>query len=100
MQTLYAVASAVVDTEGLPAVSDRVDFERALRAKAGELSELLKLAELDIDEQHQCAVASGNLDEMERLQDADPYRWLADAKHSMQAGIMFLRRAVTQKESF
>lgn len=73
---------------------------RDIRAKAEELRDLVKRIELAIDEQHEHAKATHDVDEMQRLTDADPYRWIADAKHSLQAGIMFAERAVSQTTSF
>ena len=76
------------------------DLSEVARSKAAELRELLKLIELHIDDQHQHARAVADVDEMGRLVDADPYRWLADAKHSLQAGMMFVERAIAQPISF
>ena len=76
------------------------DLATLVRTKAGELRELLQLIESHIDEQHQHAKAAHDVDEMQRLQDADPYRWLADAKHSLQSGVMFAERAITQPTLF
>lgn len=75
-------------------------FSDSLRTKAGELRELLQQIELHINEQHAHATATGDIDEMQRLQDSDPYRWLSDAKHSLQAGLMFAERAVAQPTQF
>ncbi len=71
-----------------------------VRASAAKLREVLKLIELHIDDQHAHAQGTGDIDEMERLTEADPYRWLADAKHSLQAGVMFMERAVEQPTTF
>lgn len=77
-----------------------VQFSDSLRTKAGELRELLQQIELHLNEQHAHASATRDIGEMQRLQEADPYRWLADAKHSLQAGLMFAERAVTQPTPF
>jgi predicted small metal-binding protein len=71
-----------------------------LRTIADQARELLKEIELHIDDQHQHAKATHDVDEMERLQDADPYRWLADARHAMQSGFMFAGRAAAQPVGF
>lgn len=65
-----------------------------------DLRELLQRIELHIDDQHQHAQACQDVDEMQRLADADPYRWLADAKHALQAGMMYLDRALAQPAGF
>lgn len=76
------------------------DFTERLRKKAMELRELLQEIEGHVDDQHQHAKASSDIDEMQRLTDADPYRWIADAKHALSTGIMFAERAVTQPTLF
>ena len=76
------------------------DLVEDVRAQAEKLRELLQRIELHVDEQHAHAKAAADIDEMQRLQDADPYRWLADAKHSLQAGVMFAERAVAQPIAF
>lgn len=95
-----AVHSEIVAFDGATPESDRHALIDAVRARSGELAELLKEIELRIDAQHQHAKATADVDEMQRLQLADPYRWLADAKHSLQAGMMFLARSVEQPTAF
>lgn len=76
------------------------DLIAKLSQAAGELKELLAHVELHIMEQHEQATATKNIAEMERLQDAEPFRWHKAAKHSFQEGIMFAIRAVAQPKSF
>lgn len=76
------------------------DLIDVVRAKAAELRELLQRIELHVDDQHLHAKSTSDIDEMQRLQDADPYRWIADAKHSLQSGIMFAERALAQPTLF
>jgi len=71
-----------------------------LTRAAGQLKELMKRVELLVDEQHEHARATGDVQEMERLHEAAPYKWCADAKRSMQMGIMFAVRAVVQPTEF
>lgn len=71
-----------------------------IRAKAEELRELMADAESYIDDQHIHATATQDIDELERLQTVDPYRWHADALRNLQAGIMFAMRAVEQPAGF
>lgn len=73
---------------------------RRINAMRAELGELLQEIELHIDDQHQHAKESGDIDEQQRLQECDAYRWHADAKHSLQAGVMFAERAVKQPTTF
>lgn len=99
MHSTNAVATALPATFDLD-VSDGERFFEVLRSKSTELRWLLRQVETHIDEQHQQAKAVHDIEEMQRLEDADPYRWFADAKHSLQAGFMFLERAVTQSTAF
>lgn len=92
-----SVASATVDTYDLPAVAGLAE---KIHETAAELRELLQRIELHVDEQHHHAKATSDIDEMQRLTDADPYRWLADAKHALQSGIMFADRALAQRSAF
>lgn len=95
-----AADCALAYTVGASCLAYTADLSRALRERATELRELLQRIESHLDEQHQHAKASADIDEMQRLTDADPYRWLADAKHSLQAGVMFAERAVMQPATF
>jgi len=103
MLNLEATACAAGDSYA--ALVDLVQNESSnlrtmLRMRAAELRELLQRIELHIDDQHQHAKATSDVDEMQRLTDADPYRWLADAKHSLQSGVMFADRALSQPTAF
>jgi hypothetical protein len=71
-----------------------------LKAKGAEMRDLLQRIEMQLDDQHSHAKETSDVDEMQRLQDADPYRWLADAKHSIQSGLMFGARAISQPTEF
>lgn len=66
----------------------------------GELSLLMKRIEAHVEEQHHHAKATADIDEMQRIVEAEPFRWLGDAKHSLQTGLMFAHRAVTQPTNF
>ncbi|HEV7271796.1 DUF7681 family protein [Pseudoxanthomonas sp.] len=98
-----SVAPATVEAYDQPASSEvdtTVIIARMIRTKAAELRELLQHVESHLDDQHAHAKATHDIDEMQRLQDADPYRWLADAKHALQSGVMFADRALTQPTGF
>lgn len=77
-----------------------VDFIAAIRAKGSELRELLNDIESHLNQQHEHARSTLDVDDMQRLQDASPYDWLAQAKHSLQSGLMFAERAVDQPVTF
>ena len=76
------------------------DLSGMVAAVSQQLRDLLREIETHVDEQHQHAKASMDVDEMQRLTDADPFRWLADARHSLQAGMMFAERAISQPVTF
>ena len=80
--------------------SQETDFIKAIRAKGAELKELLDEIELHLNQQHEHARATADIDEMQRLQDASPYNWLSLAKHNLQSGLMFVERAVDQPTTF
>ena len=71
-----------------------------LKQKAEELRVILNEIEIYVSQQHEHASATGDTDEMQRLQDADPYRWLTDAQQSMRIGFMFAHRAISQPTHF
>jgi hypothetical protein len=102
MLNTNSVASATGDAIALSEISGDVmnDLISKVRAKGAELRELLKQIELHVDDQHLHAKACGDVDEMQRLQDADPYRWHDEARRSLQAGLMFLVRAAEQPKAF
>lgn len=78
----------------------KTDFIKAIRAKGAELNELLNEIELHLNQQHEHARATADIDEMQRLQDSGPYDWLLRAKFNLQSGLMFAERAVDQPITF
>lgn len=72
----------------------------AVRAKAAELEQLVMTVESHIRDQYVHAEGTRDLNEQQRLESARPFRWLDDARHNLQAGVMFLERAVTQPTTF
>lgn len=102
MLNLESVTEVTVDAVSLPEFYGDADTSLAdlLRARAADLGEVIRRLETIIEEQHQHALATEDVEEMQRLQDADPFRWLADAKHSLQAGVMFAHRALSQPTGF
>lgn len=78
----------------------RDELIRDIESKGEEIATLLRRLDSFIDEQHQHAKAAHDVDEMQRLQDADPFRWFAAARHELQSGFMFMKRAAEQPTSF
>lgn len=70
------------------------------RELANQLNELMQYAQTHVEEQHAHAQGCRDIDEMQRLTDADPFRWLDDARRSLQQGLMFLDRAMAQPRDF
>ncbi|HHA2674718.1 TPA: hypothetical protein ACOECQ_000785 [Stenotrophomonas maltophilia] len=72
----------------------------AIEAASEQLAGLVQEVQYIISLQVNAATASGSIDAQERITAADPERWLAEATHSLQTGLMFLRRAVAQPTTF
>lgn len=53
-----------------------------------------------IESQVIAAADSHNVEEMVRIENADPHRWLDNARHCYQASAMFAERAVNQPDHF
>jgi hypothetical protein len=73
---------------------------RELNSASVQLRELLQRVELHIEDQHLHATGAEDVDEMQRLDDAKPFDWHAQAKHALQSGLMFAIRAVEQPGAF
>lgn len=81
-------------------IQGEIDLINAIKAKGEELRELIDQVQTHVDDQYIHARTTGDVTEMERLQDADPARWHVDAKHSLQCGIMYAVRAIAQPTTF
>lgn len=77
-----------------------IDLMNDIKRKGEELKELLSRVGQHVEDQHAHAQSTKDITEMERLTEADPLRWHADAKHSLQSGIMMAVRAVAQPTTF
>jgi len=69
-------------------------------AKAEELGALLASIEQHVSDQHIHAQACEDFVEMERLDAAAPFDWIAQARMSLRSGLMFAERAVQQPTAF
>ena len=76
------------------------DVAVAVRVALDALQTLMKTAQTHIDDQYAQAIELGGLDEQQRLEDAQPQQWLDQSKQSLQAGMMFLDRALQQPTTF
>ena len=86
-------------TPTLPSATE-ANLIEDVRKMGAALRELLQRIGTHIDEQHEHAQSTRDLAEMERLQEADPLRWHADATRSLSAGIMYAQRAMEQPAAF
>jgi septal ring factor EnvC (AmiA/AmiB activator) len=78
----------------------RLELVTELRAKAAELRDVLARVELHISEQHEHAQTTEDLEEMQRLTNAEPFKWFESAKTHLQTGVMHAFRAVEQPTTF
>ena len=77
--------------------SNDAGFTERIAGLSAELAVLVSLVENHI---HLQLADSGDVDAQERFAVADPERWLENARNSLQAGFMFLERAVQQPARF
>jgi len=80
--------------------SNDAGFTERIAELSAELAVLVSLVENRIHLQMADLADSGDVDAQERYALADPERWLENARNSLQAGVMFLERAVSQPTRF
>jgi hypothetical protein len=83
--------------------AEEIALMNEVKAQGEVLGELVKKVELHIGGQWQAAYDADLIPqeaELDRLSDADPYRWLEKAKDDLQVGIMKLVRSVAQPTTF
>jgi hypothetical protein len=90
MQQLHTVATTLVSA----------DLAVAVRCAIDALQTLMQTAQTHIDEQYAQAIELGSIDEQQRLESAEPQQWLDQSRKSLQAGMMFLDRALQQPTTF
>jgi len=90
MQTHHYTATSLI-----PA-----DVADAVRCALEALQTLVQTAQTHIEDQYAQAIDLGLIDEQQRLESAKPQQWLDQSKQSLQAGMMFLDRALQQPTSF
>lgn len=73
-----------------------------IKAQGNELNNLIEEVKVHIHNQMVAADTNDAIDdgEIERLRDAEPYRWAAIACTDIQQGLMALTRAVAQPTNF
>jgi len=75
------------------------ELAEAIRHATDALAELVNHAQTHIEGQMVEAHSLG-IDEQLRLSQSSPQSWLDQGKHSLQAGMMFLVRALQQPTTF
>lgn len=95
---MKTVCAAVLGDREL--TTAEVELITQLRSKANEIGELLAQFEHHVTEQHEYAQTARDIEEMERLSSAEPFKWLDSAKQSLQVGIMHAARALAQPTQF
>lgn len=86
--------------QNAPSPSIPEDLADIIRRANALLAQAVQMTQDHVDDQVAQAMSEGDTDEQERLGSADPHRWLEQGKHSLQAGLMFLNRAIHQPTSF
>lgn len=76
---------------------DEIDLMNKIKLHGQVMQELISEVKLHIAGQRHAAATK---DEADRLTAAEPERWAALSKTSMQEALMFLTRAVAQPTSF
>lgn len=77
-----------------------IELMNRIKAKGEEYDALLKEAEKHVDAQQAAAISAENVEEMKRINTAQPKRWLAIARTDLQTGTMAAVRAIAQPTSF
>jgi hypothetical protein len=83
-----------------------IDLMNAIKAKGEELDALLNQARTHLEIQRSEAIKAGSVQpgdinsELQRIDRAQPVRWLSIARTDLQTGIMAAVRAVAQPTTF
>lgn len=77
-----------------------IDIMNRLKAIGETIREALAAVDQHIADQENHAISTADIDEQQRLETAQPVRWLEDAQTALSQGIMFAVRAVAQPTSF
>lgn len=71
-----------------------------IKAKGVELQALINQVNGHLASQSGAAAQVGDADELDRIEDSQPRRWVAIATTDLQTGLMALTRAVAQPTTF
>lgn len=77
--------------------AEEIALMNEIKAKGEELRALLEMVAVHVDKQ---IMDSRDPDEVQRLAQTTPGRWISMAKTDFQTGLMALTRAVAQPTSF
>lgn len=77
-----------------------IDLMNQIKEQGAALKNLIDNVQIHVSVQYGCVDPIHECNELQRLNNANPLRWLADANHSLQVGLMELTRAVAQPTTF
>lgn len=80
-----------------------IDLMNEIKAKASEVEALVALVASNIEKQYDDLYTEGYADDSAegiRLEKAEPYNWMQDAKKELQTAFMKLVRSVAQPTTF
>lgn len=77
-----------------------IDLMNQIKVKGLELQALIRSVDGHLATQSGAAAQVGDADELDRIESAQPRRWVAIATTDLQTGLMALTRAVAQPTTF
>ena len=77
-----------------------IELMNQIKAKGVELQVLISQVNGHLAQQNAAAAQAGDGDELDRIEGAQPKRWVAIANTDLQTGLMALTRAVAQPTTF
>lgn len=77
-----------------------IDLMNRIKSFGPQLQELCEDIEKHLDTQRNSAFMGQGVDEIERLDHAEPTTWLFEGKHTLQVGLMKLTRSIAQPGFF
>jgi len=77
-----------------------IDLMNQIKAKGVELQALIAQVNGHLAQQNATAAQAGDGDELDRIEAAQPKRWLAIGTTDLQTGLMAITRAVAQPTTF
>lgn len=79
---------------------EEINLMNRIKAFGPQLSELCKDIENYLNVQRSAAFVGQGVEELERLDSAEPFTWMIEGKYTLQVGLMKLTRAIAQPGFF